>query len=153
MSKTLYNEIVIHWGEKIRVHRNPLSDYHEDLTKQNVLYQLYGDSHLYGREVLLYIGITRDGGSLARTIKDRLQEHVKSVFGFVNNIYIIVGTIDDVKRLEEAEAILIASHKPSFNKEYIHDLPDYAKQEKIIIINNGNHSMLKSSCTNYWWVK
>ena len=54
--------------------------------------------------------------------------------------------------LEVPESILIASHKPSYNKEFIHDLPQKAKQHKIIIINNGDNGDLKTCCTNFWWV-
>ena len=140
----LYSEIVIQWSPKMEITDPKVNSFPE-----NVLYQLYGDSHLYGRDVLLYIGKTN------RKVEERLSEHIKSVFGFVNNLSISVGKIINypVESLEVPESILIANHKPSFNKEYIHLLADGATDSKIIIINNGHCLSLKSSCTNYWWVK
>ena len=139
-----YSEIILEWSPKMDITDPKINTYPE-----NVLYQLYGDSHLYGRDVLLYIGKTN------RKVEERLSEHIKSVFGFVNNLSISVGKIINypVESLEVPESILIANHKPSFNKEYIHLLADGAANNKIIIINNGHCLSLKSSCTNYWWVK
>ena len=64
-----------------------------------------------------------------------------------------IGILEDYEGLLEIpESILIASHKPSYNKEFIHDLSLEAKQRKIIVINNGHHAMLKTCCSNFWWV-
>jgi len=46
---------------------------------------------------------------------------------------------------------LIANYQPFYNKDFIHDLSAGAKKDKIIIINNGDHGMLKNRCKNYWW--
>ena len=79
--------------------------------------------------------------------------NLNGVFGFANNITFSVGYIKDFNdKLEIPESILIANHKPSYNKEFIHDLPPEAKTKKIIVINNGVNYLLKTCCTNYWWV-
>lgn len=140
-----YKEIVIHWS---KLHKaNNTEDVEKiEMNTADVLYQLYGDSHIYGRNVLLYIGKSIDA-------KKRLKQHLKGVFGHANNLQISIGTIEYNGKLEVPESILIANHKPSFNKEYIHDISEDAKDAgKIIIINNGNNHMLKTCCTNYWWV-
>jgi hypothetical protein len=138
-----YDEIVIHWSAKYKLNESDKLD----LFKENVLYQIYGDSHIYGRDTLLYIGKTD------RAIGVRLSEHLKSFFKFANNLSVSVGQLEiPLKNLEVPESILIANHKPSFNKEYIHDISTEAKSYKIIIINNGDNYMLKTCCTNYWWV-
>lgn len=137
-----YQEIVIHWEKKKQI--QDIGDL--KIEGGNVLYQIYGDHHIYGRDVLLYIGISSG-------IDRRLRTHFKGVFSFVNNLSVsIAKIIVPIENLEVPESILIANHKPSFNKEFIHDLPEDAKREKIIIINNGNYGMLKTCCTNFWWV-
>ena len=147
----VYREIVIDWSKKHHLESV------EDIAKltvdtSNVLYMHYGDSHIYGRDVLLYIGISINA-------ENRLKTHLKGVFGVVNNLSVSIGTVDTFPNsldihsdLEIPESILIANHKPSFNKEFIHDISPKAKGMKTIIINNGKNAMLKTCCTNYWWV-
>ena len=140
-----YQEIIITWSrrEKIRT-ASDLQKIDED--RHNIFYQIYGDHHIYGRDILLYIGIS--------TFADnRFKTHLNGVFSFVNNLMVSIGKCETtIENLEIPESILIANHKPSFNKEFIHDLPAKAKESKIIIINNGNNEMLKTCCTNFWWV-
>lgn len=142
---TKYEEIIIEWEEKINI--KDIKDIPILLKdKKKSLYQLYADSHIYGRDVLLYIGISEN-------VAERLKDHKMGVFGYVNNLSVSLGEIKDYNnRLEIPESILIANHKPSYNKEFLHDLPDDAKLHKIIVINNGINCMLKTCCTNYWWV-
>ena len=82
-----------------------------------------------------------------------MRAHLNGIFSFVNNLSVSIGRIDNYdESLEIPESILIACHKPSYNKEFIHDLSPKAKQHKIIVINNGDNEMLKTCCTNFWWV-
>lgn len=136
-----YEEIIIDWTERKNI---------EDVEKieSNTLYQIYGNHHIYGKDVLLYIGISKDNIA-------RIKQHVKGVFGYVHNLYISLGTIEkklNGEKFEIPESILIANHKPAFNKEYIHTIDSNAMEHKIIVINNGHHGVLKSCCTNFWWV-
>ncbi|MGB0871391.1 MAG: hypothetical protein ACPGSD_17510 [Flavobacteriales bacterium] len=135
-----YQEIIIEWSNSMQI------DQVKGNTK-DVLYQIYGDHALYGKNTLLYMGISKD-------VTIRFKTHVKGVFGFVNNKSVRIGTITrgEVPSLEIPESILIANHKPSFNKEFIHDLSPLAKKHKVLLINNGNRGMLQSCCTNFWWV-
>jgi hypothetical protein len=83
-----------------------------------------------------------------------MKAHLNGVFGYVNNLSVSIGKIENYgEELEIPESILIANHKPSFNKDFIHDIHSEAKQHKIIVINNGNNGMLKTCCTNFWWVE
>lgn len=141
-----YQEIVIEWSK-----RYAINDINEcDYDKANVLYQLYGDHHVYGRDTLLYIGISIHADN-------RMRQHLNGVFGYVHNLSVSFGKIECYNdklemNLEVPESILIACHKPSYNKEFIHDVSQKAKQHKIIIINNGDNGDLKTCCTNFWWV-
>ena len=145
MRTAVYQEIIITWSKKIPLETiEDFAAYTSD--KRNVLYQLYGDHHIYGQDTLLYIGKTVCADS-------RMRAHLNGVFGYVNNLSVSIGVLEDYEGpLEIPESILIASHKPSYNKEFIHDLPREAKQRKIIVINNGHHAMLKACCLNFWWV-
>ena len=137
-----YQEIIIDWEAK-----KPINDFIEsEIEKRDVLYQIYGNHHIYGRDTLLYIGISTN-------FKNRIRSHLEGIFGPVNNLSISIGRIGNYKgRLEIPESILIANHKPSHNKEYIHYLDEEAMKNKIIIINNGDNGMLKTCCTNFWWL-
>ncbi len=142
---TDYEEIVVDWSKRYKI--NSLNDIKKiDTCKTNVLYQLYGDHHIYGRDVLLYIGISS-------CADNRMKAHLNGIFGYVNNLSVSFGKIAHYNdSLEIPESILIACHKPSYNKEFIHDISPQAKIHKIIIINNGNNEALKTCCTNFWWL-
>jgi len=137
-----YQEIIINWEE-----RKALKYLEKEVDFGEALYQIYGDSHIYGVGVLLYIGVSRSANR-------RLNEHLKGLFGLINNVSFSIGKITSEKiNLEIPESILIANHKPSYNKEFLHFLSIDATSQKIIVINNGHNGMLKTCCTNYWWLK
>lgn len=141
-----YQEIVVDWTQKFILDSQNKNRDFEKINTNNVLYQIYGDSHIYGRDVLLYIGKSTEA-------RLRFKAHIRGVFGFVNNLSFSIGIPYKFSGdLEIPESILIANHKPSFNKEFIHDISPEAKTHKIIVINNGNNLMLKTCCTNFWWV-
>lgn len=145
MRKAEYTEIIIDWKPPVRLYKLEDIQTIKDST-ENVLYQIYGDSHIYGQNTLLNIGISLNAST-------RFYQHLTGVFGYANNTSIRIGHLaTNVDSLEIPESILIANHKPSFNKEFIHDLSPLAKRNKIIVINNGDYGMLKSCCTNFWWV-
>ena len=145
MKTAEYQEIIINWSK--RQHVKTVDDLAKCTdNRHNVLYQLYGDHHIYCRDTLLYIG-------KSNYADNRMRAHLNGVFGFVNNLSVSIGKIDDYDdSLEIPESILIACHKPSYNKEFIHDLSPSAKRHKIIVIKNGDNEMLKTCCTNFWWV-
>lgn len=139
--KSEYTEIVIDWVNLSEIEKN-----YKTKSVGQYLYCVYCDSHIYGNDVLAYIGKTNN-------YSVRENQHLKSFFKFANNVRFVIGFFEEVQeKLEIAESILIANHKPFYNKEFIHDLCSEAKSKKIIVINNGNHGMLKNSVTNYWWV-
>ncbi len=94
----------------------------------------------------MYIGISKNA-------ENRFRTHLKGVFGVVNNLSVNIGELNNYSDdLEIPESILVANHKPSFNKEFIHDVSPKAKKCKIIVINNGVNEMLQTCSTNFWWV-
>lgn len=111
--------------------------------KQTSCINYMANHHIYGRDTLLYIGISTYADN-------RIKAHLNGIFGYVNNLSVSFGKIEHYNdSLEIPESILIACHKPSYNKEFIHDISPQAKVHKIIIINNGNNEALKTCCTNF----
>ncbi len=110
------------------------------------LYQIYGDSAVYGRDCLLYIG---QAGSLAT----RLDQHLAiSPVTRVNNRSIRIARCGPAL-LDVAESILITTHKPSMNAEYIHapKSPE-ATSRPFLVENHGDRGSLTLQVTNSYWV-
>ncbi|MBP5982081.1 MAG: GIY-YIG nuclease family protein [Fluviicola sp.] len=81
-----YLEIKINWSEKFILDNIIDIENYQINSLNNVLYKIYGDSLLYGRDVLLYIGITVN-------VRNRFNAHLKSTFGPVNNLKVSIGEI------------------------------------------------------------
>ncbi len=104
------------------------------LKPEHVLYALYGAHHVYGRDVLLYIGRTAKGAAR------RLTTHtgwVEEEYDVMNVRVASVGEIsswagwDDNERYPKApenlvaaaEALLIYAHQPAYNRAGKESLP------------------------------
>jgi len=81
---------------------------------ENVLYTVYGDSHIYGRNVLLYIG------QKSKSANERMLQHLMSFIGFANNLSYQIGTVSEVVELTIPVSILIAKHKPCLNSQCLY---------------------------------
>lgn len=89
-----YLEIKINWSQKINLDNIIELENFQLNSKNSLLYKIYGDSLLYGRDVLLYIGITVN-------IRNRFNAHLKSTFGPVNNLKVSIGEIiKSTKRIQ-----------------------------------------------------
>ena len=68
---TEYQEIIIYWSTRYQI--NNVDDIKKiEIDSANVLYQLYGDHHVYGRDTLLYIGISVYADN-------RLRQHLNGI--------------------------------------------------------------------------
>ena len=147
-----FKPIWIEWFEKkILLNKDDL----KEINKGDCLYQAYGDSPIYGRNSLLYIGRTMN-------FQSRTSDHIKTDFGRINNLSICYGTIHKNCVVEEeytmdrliqiAESLLITMLKPSYNSANIKDTNELLKREKkYIILNTGNRCALPLEVTNIWW--
>jgi hypothetical protein len=141
-NETLYREIIIDWKKETDIKEDELKQF----SNSKFLYCVYCDSHIYGRDVLAYIGKTIH-------YKVRQEQHGKSFLQFASNVRFVIGFFNDESiNLHIPESILIANHKPSYNKEFIHAISSDAKKIKTIVINNGDHGSLKNAVTNFWWM-
>lgn len=109
------------------------------------VYQIYGDSLLYGRDALLYVG---QASSLATRLG---PEMMNSRMVRLNNKHIRIAPCER-ELLDVAESILIANHKPSMNSEYVHSPKSPEATELLYLIqNHGDRGSLTLQVTNSYW--
>jgi hypothetical protein len=111
------------------------------------LYQIYGDSPLYGKDTLLYIG-------QAMNLKHRSYSHFTSERSFIGrqpNKTCRYAELDD-ELLDLVEQTLIVMHKPSFNSCNIIDVGPEIKASPIYIQNHGERGMLNLEVTNFYFL-
>jgi len=111
----------------------------------DVLYQIYGRHHLYGGNVLLYIGLTSTAGK-------RLTGHEKDwIYYEYDPVTVRFGSvrqftdwkeqeknkrfIKDRKLIQRIESLLIFAHLPADNNMNKKDIPK--RSEGIRIFNSG----------------
>lgn len=154
MRKLEFNVIEIEWS-KISITED-VFEFNSDEVEIKVpncldcLYQAYGDSPIYGRDALLYIGQTN-------TADRRTLEHVKSDFNRILNFSLYIGQLNPAKQefeniLNITESVLITLLKPSYNSANIKDIRSIAKTEPYLILNKGNRGALPLECSNIWWL-
>lgn len=112
------------------------------------LYQIYGDSPVYGMNTLLYIGKAE---SLYRRIIKGHSQNLESFITRQPNINYRFAELP--KNLKEVESILIAMHKPSFNSTNIIEICQEAMDKLYYIQNHGERGMLHLECTNFYFYK
>ena len=122
-------------------------NFHE---KGNTLYQAYGDSPIYGRDSLLYVGKT------VREFEKRHKEHMMSKLSRVNNSRYLVGKVSGLDasiELNHIEGLLITMLKPSYNSANINDIDKALKKkgEIVLVLNKGNRGIIPLEVTNIWW--
>lgn len=120
---------------------NWIDKYSNDLKGKSGLYQLYGDSPIYGRNQLLYIGQTKD-------LKTRPEEHeeLKRINGL--SVRYALCSIED---LDFIESLLIVTHKPSYNSQCL-IAPKAIKTGTLsYLYNEGERGSLVLEVSNYYW--
>ena len=123
---------------------------HPYLKKYHVLYSIEGTHPVYGRDVLLYIGMT-DGG-----IGNRLSDHEKWVEDEYDRVRVRVASVgkfinwgkwyqyphypkEDASIVSRVEALLIFAHQPAYNTMGKGSL---GKKEGIRVFNTGMCGLL-----------
>ncbi|MCQ2031199.1 hypothetical protein [Stutzerimonas zhaodongensis] len=119
----------------------------------NGFYCIYGRHPVYGPDVLLYIGETKEAES-RRSFRDRLGEHVKGRFWYHANLSVSLGTPDANLKLQPQdirliESILIAAHKPALNRANIDCA--MAGAERFLIRNWDFPEALQHECSGHYW--
>ncbi|MDD1980447.1 hypothetical protein [Pseudomonas asiatica] len=116
-------------------------------------YCIYGRHPVYGPDVLLYIGETKETES-GRSFRDRLGEHLKGRFWYHANLSVALGSPDSNQKLlpqevRLVESILVAAHKPALNRVHI----DCAMEgsEHFLVRNWDFPDALQHECSGYYW--
>ncbi len=116
----------------------------------HVLYQLYGQHPIYGRDVLLYIAMTKDGA-------ERLEQHEQWIRDECDKMTFRLGSLGEFTSWEEwnkpgdyrkkerdivqqVEALLIYAHQPAYDSSNKSSAKDIS--EGIRIFNSGHFGQL-----------
>jgi ABC-type Fe3+/spermidine/putrescine transport system ATPase subunit len=130
----------------------------KDIQNIPCIYQIYGDSPIYGQNVLLYIG-------KANCFEGRMLKHEGNLDSFITrqpNRSFRYAEFEKHEKHTEAyqeqlslicsiEEILIVMHKPSFNSNHIINISAKAKEKFYYIQNEGERGMLQLEVTNYYF--
>lgn len=146
-------ELIIHleWSGPYKL--SQLNDICNESTDYGV-YQVYGAHPIYGSNVLLYIG-KADVQTFGVRIKEEGWEYNQDP----DNVQIYIGRLagnstpsDEKwsKEIELAEKLLIFTHKPAFNSQYIKSLPDKELQN-IHVLNWSNSRDLMPEVSGSRW--
>lgn len=119
------------------------------IPNESGVYQIYGDSPLYGQNTLLYIGS-------AENLHERIaNQHMRwRDISFITkqpNITFRIAKIDQ-SIIRIVEEILIVMHKPSFNSSSVINISPKSREHYIYIQNHGERGMLNLEVTNYYFI-
>lgn len=143
-------------GKKVRY--NTESGQYE-IPNENVVYLercgfycIYGRHPVYGPDVLLYIGETKESENGARSFHTRLAEHFGARFWYHQNLSFALGISQQQllpQEVQLVESILIAAHKPALNRHHI----DFSKEgaEQLLVRNWDFPGALQHECSGSYW--
>lgn len=125
----------------------------KEIPKTAGVYQIYGDSPIYGSNTLLYIGKATNLNE--RLIKNHELAHNESfITKQPNRSYrfaLLPSTLKAKNPLDIIEQILIVMHKPSFNSANIININSEIKKQYYYIQNHGERGMLHLEVTNFYF--
>ena len=125
------------------------------------LYQIYGTHPIYGDNVLVYIGRTKNKNGFKSRLKNRwvVEDGSDS-----DNVQIYLGTIfsdsekldkDEIikdKLIDKAEVLLINALKPAFNSSNIQSVDTSLTKDRYLVHNTGNHRRAPTTLdSEYFW--
>lgn len=132
--------------ELIRLDWKRIDDLNTFNVNESGVYQIYGDSPIYGTNTLLYIG---RASKLKNRIIDAHNSNQESFITRQPNISFRYAICDKYKIAEE---ILIVMHKPSFNSKSIINISIDAREKLFYLQNHGERGMLHLEVTNYYFL-
>ena len=125
------------------VWKGPLNPDGVEKNTRSGVYQYYGDHHVYGSDVLLYIGQATNLADRIR--KDRFDKlcdrNIKIYFGFLEQ-----------EMLDEVEKLLICASAPARNSNHVIEPLDEAQDTSLLnllILNWGNYRSLLPEISGY----
>ncbi len=113
------------------------------------LYQIYGTHPLYGNDVLLYIGRTKDKEGFLKRLKNRWviengndAENVTIYLGTIYSSNITISKEEENRQIDLAEVLLIFALKPAYNSSNIQSIGKQYLEKKYLIKNMNNYRNL-----------
>ncbi|MFZ7134405.1 MAG: GIY-YIG nuclease family protein [Eubacteriales bacterium] len=119
-----------------------LASSESEIPNRSIIYQIYGDSPIYGRDKLLYIGQT--DGDIARPFSHMDNKRI--------NNFSVRYALCPKSELDFLEAILIATHKPSYNEKCIADSTFIRTNDLRIVFNEDDRGDLLLETSNMYWL-
>lgn len=118
------------------------------IPKEAGVYQIYGDSPIYGTDKLLYIG--KADNLYSRIVLGHSANEDSFISRQPNITYRFATTPIELNHI--IEEILIVMHKPSFNSQSIIQINEKSKDLPIYIQNHNDRGMLHLEVTNYYFL-
>lgn len=153
-------EIKILWEGPFKVDdilNNEIDTKYDVTAEKQGLYQIYGSHPLYGNDVLVYIGRTKDKKGFQSRLKGRWVIEKGSD---TENVQIYLGTIfsdrkkieDDSDLIDKSEVLLINAMKPAYNSSNIQSADEDYINDNFILYNEGNYRNLYPVLdSKYFW--
>jgi hypothetical protein len=127
----------------------------KDSDKDFGVYQIYGSHHLYGNDVLLYIG-----KAVIQTFGDRIQQEHWDYTNDPNCIKIYLGRVIGEEseisenewnlKIDLAEKLLIFAHTPVKNTSNLNSIPENDVQD-VVVYNWGEYRQLFPEVSGLRW--
>ena len=131
--------------EVIRLQWKKMKDY-TDAESHSGVYQIYGDSPIYGMNTLLYIG---QASNLRARLIDHIERNSKSFITRQPSLSFRIAYAE-TSQITLIEEILINWHKPSFNSNSIISLQLKSRSSKVLLLNEGERGLLNLAATNLY---
>lgn len=123
------------------------------------LYQIYGCHPVYGDDVLVYIGRTKNKHGFKSRLKNRW---VVEIGADSKNIQIYLGTMysdlhqlnsqEIEEKIDKAEVLLINALKPAYNSSNIQSVKESFFEARFIVHNTGNfRALFPVLDSQYFW--
>lgn len=156
-------EIKIFWEGPFRIDYildNKIGKPYEVRANSQGLYQIYGSHPLYGSNVLVYIGRTKNKNGFKSRLKNRW---VVDNGSDTENVQIYLGTIfSDITQdysneeinniIDKSEVLLINAMKPAYNSSNIQSANEDFIEENFILHNEGNYRNIYPVLdSKYFW--
>lgn len=116
------------------------------------LYQIYGTHPIYGRNVLLYIGMSTS--SLVERVKKHRSDWIKFEY---DEVSVYFGTLFKASGPHEndwiqlAEALLIYYCAPAYNSNLLTDIPKQYQLKNLTVRNYGQIGSLPTEVSTLWY--
>ena len=122
---------------------------YDNTAKKIGLYQIYGSHPLYGNDVLLYIGRTKDNSGFSSRLKNRWviengndADNVKIYLGTIYSDRMTIVPQEENKQIDLAEVLLINALKPAYNSSNIQSVGLQYIKEQYFVKNMNNYRNL-----------